>query len=293
MRHKLSALVSECRAYLHLAQTAAASAEEARAALREVLRREQEGIGALGQEIRVLTQDLKTRVRTAAGERFHDLHGPLTKQLRASLQKVMGAWSGNLADRTQAYQEWAAAALDEELGRASENGKKYLEEFLIEAQMSFQRTVRAFQDRLSKEIERALGMVFDGARFHAEIMEPKKPDVKVGQVFDSHIDLLWFAIPMKIFHGFFERHFLRLIPWEVEKNLARLANQWADAVGASIENLAAQSMESMKKELTTVDALIASASDRRADIEAALRQLDSLDTFEEEFINKGEVTHER
>ena len=276
MGHKLSALVSECRAYLLLAQTAATAVESARSDLREVIRREQEGAGSLRKEVRVLTQDLKTRVRTASGEGFHAHHAELTNRLRASLRKAMGAWKGNLAKRTQAFQDWLAVALEEELGRVSENGKACLEEFLVEAQASFHRTVRAFQDRLSKEIERALGVAFEGARFHAEIAEPKRPDVKVGLTFDSHIELLWFAIPMGIFHSLFERHFLRLIPWEVEKNLSRLATQWAEAVNTSIESLAAQSIESIEKELATIETLVSNASDQRADIESALRQLGQL-----------------
>ena len=273
MDHKLSALVSESRAYLLLAQKAAMSAEEARSDLREALSHEREGIQTLGKEVRVLTQHLKTRARTASGERFHAHHAEVTIRLRASLRRTMRSWAGNLSTRTRAFQDWLRAALEEELGRASENGKAYLEEFLIEAQTSFHRTVRAFQDRLSREIERALGVAFEGARFHAEIAEPKRPDVKTGRIFDSHIELLWFAIPMRIFHWLFERHFLRLIPWEVEKNLSRLASQWADAVNASIESLARQSTESMERELTTIEALVSSASDQRADIETALEEL--------------------
>ncbi|HNR35781.1 MAG TPA: dynamin family protein [Candidatus Hydrogenedentes bacterium] len=274
MGHKLSALISECRAYLILAQTAAQSAEAARSELRDMIRREREGLDSLGKEIHVLTRDLKTRVRTAAGERFHDLHGELTKRLCASLKKAMGAWTGSLAKRTQAFQDWAARAFEEELGRVSEHGKGYLEEYLIEAQVSFHRTVRAFQDRLSKEIERALGISFESARFHAEIAAPRKPDVKMGQVFDSHIDLLWFAIPMGLFHRLFERHFLRLIPWEVEKNLSRLASQWADAVNASIDSLARQSMESIQNELATIEGLVSGVGDQCSAIETALRRLD-------------------
>jgi hypothetical protein len=117
--------------------------------------------------------------------------------------------------------------------------------------------------------------------------------VKVGQVFDSHIDLLWFAIPMGIFHGFFERHFLRIIPWEVEKNLSRLASQWADAVNASIESLASQSMESMRKELMTIEALVSGASDQRMDIEAALRRIEELSESPTTLNEKGETANER
>lgn len=291
--HKLSALASECRAYLLLALTAATSAEEARSNLREVLRREQESMGTLGREIRVLTQDLKTRVRTVSEEQFHAHCAEVTKRLRTSLRRTMDTWKGNLAERTRAFQDWLSTAMEEELARVSGNGKVYLQELLVEAQSSFHRTVRAFQDRLSREIERALGITFEGARFHAEIAEPKRPDIKVGQTFDSHIEILWLLIPMGIFHSLFERHFIRLIPWEVEKNLSRLSNQWAEAVNVLIDSLAGQSMESMKKELTTIDGLVSGVGSQRADIEAALRELEELSVQQTTSNEKGETTNER
>jgi len=293
MGHKISALLSECKAYLILAQTAAIAAETARADLRTVLQREQEAIGSLGKEILVLTQDLKTRLRTAAEERFHAHYGEVTNRLRSSLLKTMVEWKGNLAQRTKLFQDWLGAAMEKELGRVSENGKVYTNEFLVETQSSLHRIVRAFQDRLSKEIEQALGIAFEGARFHAKIAEPKKPDIKVGQTFDTHIDILWFLIPMGILHSLFERHFLRLIPWEVEKNLSRLSNQWADAVSASIDSLASQSMESMRMELITIETLVSSASDQRLEIESALQRVEKLIVSPTSSNTEGVTVHER
>jgi signal recognition particle receptor subunit beta len=289
--HKVSALISECRAYLQLAQTAATSEQKARSDLREAIGREREEVGTLRKEIRVLTQDLKTRIRTTSAERFHAYYEELTSRLRVALRKDMGSWNGNLAKRTQAFQEWVATALEEGLRRVSENGKAYLGEFLVEAQTSCHRMVRAFQDRLSKEIEKALGISFEGTRFHAEIAEPKRPDVKVGQIFDTHIELLWFVIPMGIFHPLFDRHFLRIIPWEVEKNLSRLATQWAEAVNASVENLASQSLDSIARELTTIEALVSSASDQRTDIADALLRLEELADSETASNGQGETIH--
>ncbi|MBI5090959.1 MAG: dynamin family protein [Candidatus Hydrogenedentes bacterium] len=115
--HKVSALIAECRAYLFLAQTAAASAEKSRSDLRDAIGREREGVASLKEELRILTQDLKTRVRTASAERFHAHHCELTNRLRVSLWKEMGAWTGNLTKRTQAFQEWVATALEGDLGR--------------------------------------------------------------------------------------------------------------------------------------------------------------------------------
>ncbi|HEU5360615.1 MAG TPA: hypothetical protein VFU42_05590, partial [Candidatus Deferrimicrobiaceae bacterium] len=184
---------------------------------------------------------------------------------------------GNLAKTTREFQQWLDAALGEELSGISAAGGDPLAGFLFKARASFSRTVRAFRDRLAKEIERALGIAFEGAQFRAEIAEPSRPDVRTGRTFDTSVELLWFLVPMAIFRPLVRRHFLRRIPWEVEKNLSRLAAQWADAVNASIDDLARQAMAFLADELLTIEGLVADPEDRRPEIEKALDILKSLE----------------
>jgi len=71
------------------------------------------------------------------------------------------------------------------------HGEGHLAGFLFRAQASVDRSVRPFQDRLAKEIERALGMQFAGTRFEAQVEEPSHPDVRLSPTFDTHFELLW------------------------------------------------------------------------------------------------------
>jgi GTP-binding protein EngB required for normal cell division len=274
--HKIRALASACREYLVLAQAAAAAAGQARADLLEVLQRERRDHGSVKSEIAVFSRELKSQVRGTAGERFHAYHSEVTDRLQKDLRKAMAGWKGNLAKITGRFQGWLGAALAEELSGLSAHGEVHVCEFLFTAQTSLDRTVRAFHDRLAKEIERALGLSFVGAQFEAQIQEPARPDVRVGQTFDTHIDLLWFVIPMTFFRPLIERHFLRLIPREAEKNLSRLAGQWADAVNASIEDLTGQALRFMEEELATIERMVSQAADRRLAIEEALATLGTL-----------------
>jgi hypothetical protein len=189
----------------------------------------------------------------------------------------MEAWKGNLAKTTRQFQEWLEAALEEELAELSAPGGDPLSGFLFQARGSFSRTVRAFQDRIAREIERALGLIFEGAQFTVEIAEPSRPDVRTGRTFDTGVELLWFLIPMGIFRPLVRRHFLRRIPWEAEKNLSRLAAQWADAVNASIDDLARRSMGFLADELATIEELAGSAPDRGHDLRKALDLVESLE----------------
>jgi GTP-binding protein EngB required for normal cell division len=274
--HKVRALAAACREYLVLAQTAATAAGQARLDLLEVMQRERHDIGSVKAEISLFSRELKSQVRGTAGERFHAYHGEVAGRLWRDLRERMASWRGNLAKTTGRFQEWLRAALEAELSGVSAHGEVHLSGFLFEAQASLHRSVRAFQDRLAKEIERALGLSFAGAQFEAKIQEPARPDVRMGQTFDTHIDLLWFVIPMTLFRPLIERHFLRLIPWEVEKNLSRLAGQWAESVNASIENLVGQALQFMEEEIATIERMVSQAKDRRPAIEEALATLDGL-----------------
>jgi len=161
------------------------------------------------------------------------------------------------------------------------HGEGHLTGFLFRAQASVDRSVRAFQDRLAKEIERALGMQFAGARFEAQVEEPSHPDVRLSPTFDTHFELLWFLIPMVLFRPLMYRHFLRRLPWEAEKNLSRVAAQWADAVGGVIDGLVRDASGFLDRELSTIEGLVGasgSAGARAEEIRVSLEELFSLES---------------
>ena len=279
MRHKARTLLAECRSYLRLAEAAAESAGMAREELARVLRQEKEEMGAIRGEAAILARELKSRVRTTSGEKYLEHRGDLAERLRLALERQSGEWRGNFADTTRRFQEWLRESLERELMELSGRGEEYLSSYLLTAQASLQRTVRAFQDRLAERIEAALGISFEGASFHAAIREPAHPDVRVGKIFDVQLDLLWFLIPMALARRPLLRHFRKRIVWESEKNLSRLSSQWADAVNGSIDHLVWQAMEFVADELSTIERLVAGAGDNRDRIRQALGELDAAESL--------------
>ena len=281
VRHKALGLIAGCREYLLLAERAATAAETARVDLIAALAREREDLRSVAGEIRLFCHDLKTRVRTAANDRFHAYHRQVTGRLAEALREAMPGWKGNLARATRDFESWLADAMTEEMGAISLHGEGHLAGFLFRAQASVERSVRAFQDRLAKEIERVLGIRFAGARFEAQVEEPSHPDVRLSPTFDTHFELLWFLIPMTVFRPLVHRHFLRRIPWEAEKNLSRVAAQWADAVGGVIDILSRDSAKFLERELATIEGLAGSGQDsgfRGEEIRAALSELSALES---------------
>ena len=277
MSHKLRTLAAECRSYLLLAKAASEAAEKAREDLKRILTREREDLKSIRSEVDIHIRDLKAQVRTTAGERYHGHRGEVAVRLQQALDAESPAWRGNLGKTTRRFQEWLTQTLEKELSDLSGRGEEYLSGYLLQGQTSLHRTVRAFQDRIAKEIEQALGVTFEGASFHAAIAEPTRPNIRVGRIFDVSIDLLWFLIPMGVVRSLVFRHFRKRIAWEAEKNLSRLASQWADAVNASIDDLARQAMAFVSEELATIENLVAGAEDRSPDIRDALEKLKSTE----------------
>jgi len=277
IQYKLRVLAEGCRQYLGVALSVASAAAEARELLERQLRDERERLSTVQNEIFVLTMELKRRVQAEALERFLKHSAELTVRFRASLREVMPQWKGHLRRTTEQFAGWMGDILYAELGPLShQEGDELTARNLAAAQESLARAVRAFQDRLASEIEQALDMSFAGATFEGTIRHPERPDIRVSRVFDIPFEILWFVIPMVIFRPLVNRHCVRRISWEVEKNLHRLAGQWSLTIGESIDGLAQHAQQFMREELVTIERLIAQAQDQRPAIETALQALDGF-----------------
>jgi GTP-binding protein EngB required for normal cell division len=277
IQHKLRSVTAGCRQYLEMAQAAASVAAESREQLRRQLQEERQVLSTVRNEIWLLSTDLKVRLREGCQAALLEHATGVRAGLKRDLRTRMAEWNGNLQRTTEAFANWADDALRTQLETFSpEVGGRLARQHLGAAQSSFSRIVRAFQDRLARSILEALHITFSGAEFEALIKDPKRPDVKIGRVFDTPFESIWFLIPMGLFRPLVRRHFLRRLPWEVEKNLHRLAGQWSEAIGRSVDDLARQAQHFIQEELTTVEGLVAQAEDRRPAVEqglAAVRRL--------------------
>jgi len=278
LRHKIAALVSGCRDYLRVAEQAATAAEEARAQLARLLAEERQRLRSVRHEIWLLAADLKSRLRDTAAKESQTYRSGLLARLLEDLDAQPSLRKGTLRRTTAACEAWMEAALRRELESVSREEGARLRQFLTEAESSLTRVVRAFQDRLSQRLEEALHTCFSGAAFHAAIAPPNRPDVSVGRLFDVPVEMLGFLVPMWLFRPLVMRHFRRGLPWQAEKNLYRLAAQWADAYDRSIDGLARQAQEFIENEMATVERLVSGADSQLSPVRQAIAELQALES---------------
>lgn|GEM_PF-1404045 len=141
------------------------------------------------------------------------------------------------------------------------------------ARVAFSRFLEIFRSLLNQNIERVLGIRLAEVDWKIEVKVPEKPDIRMLRIFDHHIDLLWFLIPMAVFRPFVERHFLNEVPREVTVNLSRLASQCEERINRAIGELKEQTLKYVGEELATLESLLSRAQGQTEEINTAIGEL--------------------
>lgn len=277
LRHKLAGLASDLRQYLEVGLAAAEAGERARAELSQALAAERRSLDGVLREGRTLSIERKRVAAMHSRERFLAHAVQVEAAMGARFQRASGEWRGHVGKVAQAYRQWLQTALGEELGELLHMGAEVVADDLIAAEASFGRLVRAFQDRLAGAVERALGVRFPAVEFEMEIEEPGHPDLSIDRTFDFPVETLWPLIPMAVFRRLILRTLRGRLPWEVEKNLSRLAVQWSETAWRLIDQMATQADTFMHQELAAVEELVGRPQQGKAEIGQALAEVRRLE----------------
>lgn len=278
LRHKTAAMVDACRSYMNVTLAAAEASQDARAELSRRIAEERKNIWLVDKELSMISGYLHEQALNDTEKRFLAHRGELTRGLQADLARKAPRFRGNLSREAAEFRNWLGASLETSLTRIGADEQDAWRGIVEQADVGLNRVVRAFKDRLAAWVRRALGVEFAGAVFEARLEAPRKPSLRLGRVFDTHIDELWFLIPMTAFRPLIHRQFRRTIAWEVEKNLYRLSSQWTEAIASSIRTMMLDARQHVHGELDTICALVdrASAIETVEDIRRDLQQLERI-----------------
>jgi hypothetical protein len=212
--------------------------------------------------------------RPAFEKAFLNQRWLIVQRTASSLAAELPTWQGNLARQAERYRTWMADRLDAELTPLSRDGAVIAAELVGQAEARFRRVIEAFRDRLSRNIAEATGVTVSAAAWEAKRPQVAVVPVAVSRAFMTDWGLLWWVLPMWLVGGLFRRHVRGRIPWEVEKNLFRLAGDWVGAVEAAVSDLRAQAVAWVDTELATLDRLLTQGTTEASAFRAALRRLE-------------------
>ena len=282
LQHKVRSLARQCLSYLDIALTASGKADSEREELRKLILDEKVNYELMQSELTLITRDSMQQTRTLIATYLNNIHRTkLIQKLLARLSQEMPQWKGNLWKLTRRYEEWLETSMITEMDQISRADYKHFFGTLKKAHQSISRSIELFRNLLDRNIEKVLGMKPRSVDWIVDVSEPSHPDVAFTKVFDFHLDLLWFLIPMIVFRRVFEKHFLKQIPRVVDIHLSRLAYQWEVRINKSIGEIKGQALEYVRNELSTIDALLSQAGGKTDEIRRTRKQLNQLlETFE-------------
>ncbi len=254
--HKSQSLLRQCLSYLNIAMKTSLQADHDRDLLHKQILDEKVGYEQIREEINVITNECQRQTRILLKNHLDRFRNPLSEKCINRLSEELPSWKGNLWKLTRRYETWVAEVMEGEMQHISKTENEHFYGTLNKAHAGLTRYLSGFRMMLNDNIRKVLGIQLAETEWKIEVAQPEKPDVKVISSFDIHWDLIWFLIPMVVFRGIFERHFLKQMPWAAEVNLSRLAAQWETGINKAIDEMRNQTLAYIKDELSTIDALL-------------------------------------
>jgi ribosome biogenesis GTPase A len=273
LQYKMQSLIRGCLSYLDIALKTSLQAELDWENLHKQIFDEKVNFDLVREELTIIARENQRQTRTLIMNYLDNFQRPLRKKLSLDLEKELSTWKVNLWKLTRRYEEWLADRMTEEMKHISKMEHRHFYGTLNKAHAALSRSIESFRNLLDKNIEKVLGVMLAPADWKIEVSEPYYPDIKTIRSFDFHFDLIWFLIPMFVFRGLFEKHFISGIPREVEANLSRLAAQWEDRINRAIEEMRKQAINYVKEELSTIDALLSKTHGQTDEINKTINKL--------------------
>jgi len=274
VRFKFDALVAQTREYLSLALAAAERADADRSKLKSQILNEKTSFESIRMELQALARECASQTRPWIMKRMEELHPGIVGHVTSELTERLSELKGNLWKLSRAYEQCLWEVVGREMREVSQREGEYFCAPLEKAKGTLSRAVQGFRDRLAGNIRQALGISFAPGSFESEVKKPSAPSIAIGILFVFNIDLLWFIIPMAIFRSRVERHFIGLIPYEVEKNLSRLASQWTEGINAAIRSIQTEAERSVRDQIATVESLLSRTQSEAEGIRSDLAEIE-------------------
>lgn len=249
VEHRIEVLAGEVYEHLRLAASAADADADARDDLQRALDEERARLGGVAGQIRTLLEPHRLAIEAAAVDRLDRRTPAILETIRRDLRADLPSWRGSLADQTDHLRRWLTAALQAGLAPEAAALGEVLGPLLERGREPLDRVAEAFAQRLAGAVRAALAMDFTPPTIAPPTPPVPPVDVVLDEVFDSHLDMLSWAVPMATVRPLVHRHFVTVAERETETNALRLAYRVAQSTSEALTRLGTAYLDAMRGEL--------------------------------------------
>jgi GTP-binding protein EngB required for normal cell division len=277
IRRKIDTLLRECGDYITLSLKSAELADSERNALKEQLVGQQQIIGDVKSQLRLIVRHAAAGTRAFAERRFETHQKPIEDRLLNGLAEEFPNWTRSLSFLLDSFEGWLLTSLTKSLAEASASERPRLVEPLERTSKEVVRILQDFRDRLSDGTMRAFGAPLRTTEVDIDMKEPETPDIHVGKIFDRNWELLSPVIPVASIKGIVRRHFERQVSYKLLTNISRLVSQWEERINSALLRIDTEAERRLDELMATVGHLIdAGGSNRLQAIRQDLQRIEAL-----------------
>ncbi len=274
--HRTTRLVAETRAYLELARAAASGQAQAVADLQRALAAETDRLPGLRLQALATLRPVEAAVLARTQALLRRMLPVVTHGLAQDLAAELPSWRGSLAAESARFRDWLRRGLGAAATPFAVESADDLGGLLAEGLEPVERMGEAFLQRLGELVRAALGVEVELPVPAPQPRPVEAVDVAVDRVFESHLELLSWAVPMALVRPAVHRHFVAKLPWQVEKNLTRTAFRTASAARTSLRRSVDDYVAGLGEILASCRNL---ADVQPSDLPAITADLDALDSI--------------
>lgn len=270
---KVATLLRECEEYIRLTLRSAEMLDSERLNLKQQVLAERDALADTKLEIQLIARHAAGATRQVIEKILAPHEAEIREEILLALDRASSSFPKRLAKMLEFFDEWLRAALSSSLATLSEaKGNEFVQP-VTDVQRQYRRLLQSFRDRLSERTVELYGVPLRTTESEIVAKPPKKPDVKIGRVFDHNWELVSPIIPMSLLRKAILDRFRRKIADETFKNLSRLTTQWDDIVKAVISELQQEAERRVGDLIATVERLTSATRQEAPQIQADLEQL--------------------
>lgn len=252
-QHKLNFLAKKTLGYLQINLQMKRQNDEDRKVLLDRIIDETLNLKYIKKDLVQIGNSYKESTRNILQSIILEQHSKLlVKNLSDDLISRFDSWRGNLSKVTEQYENWVRQTMVRAIKEVELKEWNNVEEHPNEAYNHFNRFLTNFRERLNQNIKKTLKIEMPVGEIEIKASPLQSPHIHISRTFDSHIDMLWFLVPMPIFRKTVRDHFLKEIPFEVEKNCYRLIAQLTNNINGVIDEMQQRAINYVTHELESL-----------------------------------------
>jgi len=258
--HKISGMARDCLQYTEIVLRSQEKFRDDEKQLLGVVSEIEKNREHYKTELLYTTTAFKGEVRVMLENIIMPFREEIIQKLNSSLDKEMDLQKGMLYKVTQRFEQWIIESIRSEVDRTYPDTLPKIDLFLDGKAGFYTHFIKTFQQSYKQFIHDLYSV---DIRFEPVRVAPVSigtPDISVYRIFDSHLDLFFFYLPVGLIRLFLKKYFKKQVEYEVEKNLRRHISILTEKILKIIDEYHQFSSKTIQDELITLQRLVQSKS---------------------------------